>query len=53
MAIGKIRDEKLQNDINREAEKTLALTWGKIDKNECLTCEEILPSYQRRVTEKA
>ena len=28
----KIRDEKLQYDINREAEKISALSSGKIDK---------------------
>ena len=30
----KIRDEKLQYNINREAEKISALSSGKIDKNE-------------------
>ena len=49
----KIRDEKLQHDINREAAKTSALSSGKIDKNELLTGEEILPSDQRRVIEQA
>ena len=29
----KIRDEKLQNDINRDAALISALTSGKIDKN--------------------
>ena len=43
----KIRDEKLQNDINREAAKISALLSGKIDKYEHLTGEEILPSNQR------
>ena len=37
-----IRDEKLQYNINREAAKKLALSSGKIDKYEYLTCEEIL-----------
>ena len=32
---GKIRDEKLQYDINREAAKVLALSSTKIDKYEC------------------
>ena len=32
----KIRDEKLRYDINIEVVKTLALTSGKIDKNEYL-----------------
>ena len=40
----KIKDEKLQCDINREASKTSALSSGKIDKYEYLTREEILPS---------
>ena len=39
----KIRDEKLQYDINKEAAKISALTFGKIDKYEYLTGEEILP----------
>ena len=33
----KIKDEKLQYDINREAAKISALSSGKIDKYECLT----------------
>ena len=45
----KIRDEKLQYDINRETAKILALLPGKIDKHEYLTGEEILPSDERRV----
>ena len=47
----KIRDEKLQYDINREAAKILALSSGKIDKYEYLTGEEILHPDQRRVIE--
>ena len=43
----KIRDEKVQYDINREAEKISALSSGRIDKYEYLTGEEILPSHQR------
>ena len=38
----KIRDEKLQYDINREAAKMSALSSGKIDKYEWLTSVEIL-----------
>ena len=54
MAIGaKIRDEKLQYDINREATKISTLSPGKIDKHEYLTGEEILPPDQRRVIEQA
>ena len=39
----KIRDEKLQNDINRDVAKISALLSSKIDKYEYLTDEEILP----------
>ena len=35
------RDEKVQYDFNREAAKTSALSSGKINKYEYLTCEEI------------
>ena len=49
----KIRDEKLQYKINREAAKISALSSGKTDKYEYLTGEEILPSDQRRVIERA
>ena len=36
-----IVDEKLQCDINREAAKISALSFGKLDKYEYLTGEEI------------
>ena len=36
----KIRDEKVQYDINREVTKKSALSLGKIDKYEFLTDEE-------------
>ena len=49
----KIRDEKLQYDINREAAKISALSSRKIDKYEYLTGEEILPSDQSRIIEQA
>ena len=49
----KIRDEKLQYDISREAGKISALSSGKVDKYEYLTNEEMLPSDQRRVIEQA
>ena len=49
----KIRDEKLQYDTSREAAKILALLFGKIDKYEYFTGEEILPSDSRRVIEQA
>ena len=48
-----IRDEKLQDDINREAAKISALSSGKINKYECLTGEEILPSNQQQIIEQA
>ena len=40
----KVRDEKLQYEINREAAKISALSSGKIGKYEFLTDEEILLS---------
>ena len=43
----KIRDEKLQYDINREAAKISALSSSKIHKYEYLTGEDILPSSQK------
>ena len=49
----KIRDEKLQYDISREAAKISALSWGKIDKHEYITGAEILPSDQSRIIEQA
>ena len=49
----KIRDEKLQYDINREVAEISALSSGKIDKYEHLTDEEILPSNQRQIIEQA
>ena len=45
----KIKDEKLQYNINREVAKISALSSGKIDKYEYLTGEEILPSNQRQI----
>ena len=47
----KIRDEELHYDINREA-ATIAFWWSKIDKYDCLTGEEILPSDQKRIIEQ-
>ena len=49
----KVKDEKLQDDINREAAKISALLSGKIDKYEYLTGEEILPYDQSRIIEQA
>ena len=49
----KIKDEKLQYDINREEAKISTLSSGKTDKYEHLTGEEILPSDQSRIIEQA
>ena len=49
----KIKDEKLQHAINREAAVISALSSGKINKYEYLADEEILPPDQRRVIEQA
>ena len=49
----KIKAEKLQFDIKKEAAKISALSSSKIGKDEYLTGEEILPSDQRRVIEQA
>ena len=40
----KVKNEKLQYHINKEAAKVSALSSDKIDKYEYLTGEEILPS---------
>ena len=47
----KIRDEKLQYDINRKISKISTLSSGKIDNFEYLTVERVLPSHQRRMIE--
>ena len=49
----KIRDEKLQYDIKREAAKISAILSGKIDKYEYVAGEEILPSNRRQIIEQA
>ena len=49
----KIRDEKLQYNINREAAVISALSSGKMDKYQYLTDEDILLSNQRQIIEKA
>ena len=49
----KIRDEKLQYDINREGVKISPLSSAKIGTYEYLTGEEILPSNQRQTIEQA
>ena len=45
----KVKDEKLQYGINREAAKISGLSSGKIDKYKYFTGEEILPSNQRQI----
>ena len=49
----KIKDEKLQYDINKDAAKISALSSGKPDKYEYLTGEEILPSNQQQIIQQA
>ena len=48
-----IRNEKLQNNIHREAAKLSALSSGKIDKYEYLIGEKIIPSDQSTIIEQA
>ena len=48
----KIKDEKLQCDVNRQATKISALSSGKVDKYEYRTGEEILPSDQSKIIEQ-
>ena len=48
----KIRDGKLEYDINRKAAKISALPSGKIDISACLTGGEILPSNRIQVIEQ-
>ena len=50
--VDKIKDEKVQYDITKEAAKISALPSGKIDKYEFVTGEEILPSDQSRLIEQ-
>ena len=49
----KVRYEKLQYDINREAAKISAWSSWKIGECELLTGEEILSSDQSRIIEQA
>ena len=49
----KIRDEKLQYDIKREATKISALSSSKIYRYEYLSAEEILLSSRSRMIEQA
>ena len=48
----RIKDEKLQYDINREAAKISALSSVTLDKYEYLTGEEILPPNQHQIIEQ-
>ena len=48
----KIKDEKLQHDINRETVKISSLSSGKIVNYEYLRGEEKLPPDQIRVIEQ-
>ena len=49
----KIKDEKLQYGINKEAAKISALPSGKLDKYKYITGEEILPSNQQQIIQQA
>ena len=49
----RLRDKKLQSDINRETAKVSALSSDKIDKYQHLTDEEILLSDQSGMIEQA
>ena len=48
----KVRDKKLQYDINKETAKISALSSGKVDKYKYLTVEEISPSNERQTIEQ-
>ena len=48
----KIKDKKLQYEINKEAAEISPLSSGKIDKYEYLTGEEIFPSNERQIIEQ-
>ena len=47
-----IKDEKLQQNINREAAKISALLSGKLHKYEYLTGKDTLPSTQQQIIEQ-
>ena len=49
----RIRDEKLQYDINRKVAEISAKSSGKLHKYEYLTGEDILPSNQHQIIEQA
>ena len=48
----RIRDEKLQYDINTEAAKISALSSGKLHKYDYLFGEDILPFNQQQIMEQ-
>ena len=48
----RIKDEKLQYDINRESAKISALSSRELHKYEYLTGEDILPSNQQQIIEQ-
>ena len=50
---GKIKDEKLQQDSNREPAKVSLLSSGKTDKYEFATGDEILLSDQSKIIKQA
>ena len=47
----KIRDGKIQYDVNRKTVKISALSFRKINKYECLSGEEMLPSNRSQAIE--
>ena len=49
----KIRDEKLQYDIDRKAAEISTKLSGKLHKYQYLTGEDILPSNQQQIIEQA
>ena len=49
----RIREEKLQYDINREVAKISALSSGKIHKYEYHTCEDMLLFNQQQIIKQA
>ena len=49
----RIKDEKLQYDINSKTAEILALLSGKTDKYDYLNGEEILPFNQQQIIEQA
>ena len=51
--VDKIRNEKLQYNINREAAKFQPFSSGKIAKYEYVTGQEILPSNRSQIIEQA